>query len=555
MSPSDRQAFAPTGPERWDHVLRGPSRSGIEAALPSILSRQRWFGGKARTMLSARIFDAVPIPSEAPAAVMLLVEVAYPEDMHETYVLPVAAAFGQDAARIEREWPRAVLMHLPLHTEGNDREGVLYDALWNQDVARALLDLIARNGRCMGGAGRLVAFHTAAYEAMLPSRVTPEARIMQAEQSNTSVVYGRHALLKLYRRLQPGINPDLEVGRTLTSVGFPYSPPVGGAIEYVGAGRDPMTLALLQAFIPNQGDAWAHAVRAVEKFFGEVTSQTPAVGPDWGKEWTIWDLAASTPPEAVHAVLRPSIETAVCLGRRTAGLHLAMASIRDDPDFAPEPLSLEYRRARHASMCRLWGRTAELLANRRATLPSPLQEPAARLLSLDSDVTRAAQRFLDLDDAGLRIRCHGDYHLGQVLWTGTDCMIIDFEGEPARPMSERRMKHSPLVDVAGMVRSFHYASVSVPCKAGMEQWSGLWCRAVAGAFLKSYIADVQGAPFWPGDQRSRDLLLFIHLLEKAVYELGYELNNRPDWAGIPLQALLDLLAPGRRVRVEPPGTR
>ncbi len=540
MSLADRNALALKGPDSWEGLLTGPDRAGIEAALPELLSRQRWFGGKARTIGSATIIEAIPIPSDSTLAVVLLIEIAYRDDAREIYVLPVAAAFGPDADRVKRDLPQAVFTEVAVRAAGQSRNGLFYDALWNQSVAHSLLEAIGRNGRFAGQAGNLVATSTTAYDAMIPIHTALGSRVMKGEQSNTSVVYGARAILKLYRRLQPGINPDLEIGRTLTSLAFPYSPAVGGAIEYVQPGGEPMTVALLLEFVPNDGDAWTAVLRAMEKCLAQVPDPTGVADPDLGKERNLWSLAQSTLPESVEHLIGPSLAMAACLGRRTAALHLALAQVRDDVRFTPEPLSRDYRRARYEAMWRLWQHTSALLKGRYAALPGPLQEAATMLLNREPDIERRFRGFLDLENAGLRIRCHGDYHLGQVLWTGTDCVLIDFEGEPARPLSERRTKHSPLFDVAGMLRSFHYASSAAQTSGGME-WRRFWFRWVAAEFLKAYITNAQGAAFWPGSSQARDLLLSVHLLEKAVYELGYELNNRPDWVVIPLNAILEIL--------------
>jgi trehalose synthase-fused probable maltokinase len=241
------------------------------------------------------------------------------------------------------------------------------------------------------------------------------------------------------------------------------------------------------------------------------------------------------------------LEAAGCLGRRTAALHLVLAEAQNHPDFAPEALTLEYRQTRYQSMLRMWKQVARLLTQRVAGGPQR-QQQAADLLAQESRLLAVFETFLDLQHGGQRIRCHGDYHLGQVLWTGSDYVLTDFEGEPDRPLHERRLKHSPLYDVAGMLRSFDYASWTALDKCDLEDtqhklesWVTYWSRWVRARFLGEYLTQMHDAPFWPPSSKDAEQLLTVHELEKAVYELGYELNNRPEWVGIPLKGIHEIV--------------
>jgi maltose alpha-D-glucosyltransferase/alpha-amylase len=241
------------------------------------------------------------------------------------------------------------------------------------------------------------------------------------------------------------------------------------------------------------------------------------------------------------------------LGRRTAELHLALASDPVDPNFAPEPFTAGYQRPLHQSMRNLTGRVLQLLRRRLKTLPEAAQAEAQQVLDFEPELFRRFHSLLDHKISALRTRTHGDYHLGQVLYTGKDFVIIDFEGEPARPLKERRLKRSPIQDVAGMLRSFHYAAyaaffeqaasglVQPQSQTTLEMWSRFWHTWVSVAFLKTYLQVANGAPFLPQSPAELRILLDAYLLEKAVYELGYELNNRPGWVKIPLQGILQTL--------------
>jgi maltose alpha-D-glucosyltransferase/alpha-amylase len=265
------------------------------------------------------------------------------------------------------------------------------------------------------------------------------------------------------------------------------------------------------------------------------------------------DLAETAVPPDVSELIGIYIESVRILALRTAELHRVLASPSEDPKFAPEPFSKLYQRSLYQSMRTLAGRTLPLLRRHLKDLPEAVQQQACEVLEMNKDILKRFHSLLDLKISGLRSRCHGDFHLGQVLFTGKDFVIIDFEGEPARPISERQIKRSPLRDVAGMLRSFHYAAYSALIameKQGMvqpesrpylEAWANLWYVWVCAVFMKNYLAQTAGDGFLPRTREEKEVLLDALLLEKAIYELGYELNNRPDWVKIPLHGIRQLL--------------
>ncbi|MGH8057651.1 MAG: phosphotransferase, partial [Candidatus Entotheonellia bacterium] len=303
--------------------------------------------------------------------------------------------------------------------------------------------------------------------------------------------------------------------------------------------------------VPNEGDAWTYTLDALGHYFERVLARPAEV------------LAAPLPctpllaqieqdlPPPVSDFVATYLEDAYLLGQRTAECHVALASEPDDPNFAPEPFTDFYRRGLYHAMLSLADEAFQLLRRRLLDLPEALQEDARRALELEPEARRRFRSIRDRKITAMRIRCHGDYHLGQVLHTGKDFVIIDFEGEPARPLSERRIKRSPLRDVAGMLRSFHYASyaallghvagVRQEDLASSEPLVRFWYLWVSVAFLKAYLAVARPANLLPQGLEELQVLLDAHLLEKAVYELSYELNNRPDWVGIPLRGILQLL--------------
>jgi trehalose synthase-fused probable maltokinase len=526
--------------------LKGTTRARFEAQLPELLAAQRWFGGKARRLAAARVVEGIPMSSRQRDAVLLLIDVTYEDKGRETYVLPVASVFGEEVNKISQEMPRAVLTRLAADETDTQESGLLYDAMWDPSIVHRLLLAIGEGAHFAGEIGTLKASSTAAYEAMVPPRDPVTCRVLYGEQSNTSVVLGDRALLKLYRRVQSGMNPDWEIGRYLTSRGFHHSPPVGGALEYVTAGET-TTVALLQAFVQNVGDAWAATLKELDTFLTRVRAQDARVDSETGKERSLWDLAQSTISKEESRFIGPALDAAASLGERTAALHLTLGQAQHDPAFAPEPLTQEYLQARHQSMVQLWKQALRLLRQQSLQGTSMLRE-GVELPAQESRVLGVFQTLLEIREGGQRIRCHGDYHLGQVLWTGSDYVITDFEGEPARPLQERRLKHSPLYDVAGMLRSFDYAAWTalahweskVP-RRELEPWTTYWSRWVRAQFLRVYMKHVQDAPFWPASSTDAARLLTVHQLEKAVYEFSYEMNNRPEWMAIPLKGINEII--------------
>jgi maltose alpha-D-glucosyltransferase/alpha-amylase len=258
--------------------------------------------------------------------------------------------------------------------------------------------------------------------------------------------------------------------------------------------------------------------------------------------------------EAHRLIEEAYLDAVLLLGRRTGEMHRALAA-GGAPETQPEPFTTLYQRSLYQSMRNLVGRSLRMLGQALPQLSGPERERAEAILARREALLTAFRSILERKFEGQRIRIHGDYHLGQVLYTGKDFAIIDFEGEPARPLSERRLKRSPLRDVAGMLRSFHYASVAALFREqergltaegrlqALEQWARFWTGWVSASFLRGYLEAVDDAGFLPADDHSRQMLLDVFLLEKALYELGYELDNRPTWMRIPVEGILDLIAP------------
>ena len=533
----------------WEEVFQGAAKAAFERLLPGYLQQWRWFGGKARQLHSTVLTEAVRFPYAASVAYWAFVAVAYREGEPETYVLPLTIVVGQRAEAVQQRAPQAVLARV----QQTDGEGLLCEAWWEQPFGEALLAAIAHGQQLQGTAGVLCTLPTQAFADLRgPADVALVPTPLAAEQSNTSVVYGDRLILKLFRRVAAGVNPDLELGRFLTErTSFTHIARVAGALEYRSATGELTTVGILHGFVPNRGDAWAYTLEALDCFFAAARTQQSG-GHATVPRQPLLALVEEDIPPLVSEVIGPYVASARLLGQRTAELHLALASDPEDPRFAPEPLAAPDQDALAQSIGGLTTEAFRLLRQRLATLPEAVHGDAHQVLALESDVLGSVQALSQRPLTALRIRTHGDYHLGQVLYTGDDFVITDFEGEPARPLSERQGKHSPLKDVAGMLRSFHYAAYaglfnqdkaafsSSEARTALEDWTQVWYLWVSSAFVQTYLAYAAPASLLPPTRDECQVLLDAYLLEKAVYELNYELNNRPDWVHIPLQGIRQL---------------
>ncbi len=438
---------------------------------------QRWFGSKSREVAHATVLETTVAREEEPALALVLVEIRFHPGTHETYNVPVGVR------PVDSGWTAGRIAEV----NGN----VLYDATADPELAAELASLMGEQRALEAPEGAVIEFRTVA-EVEGELEVPREIRPMGAEQSNTSLVFDERLVLKLYRRLEPGINPELELLRFLTEHGFPNIPALEGWAQYLGKPMD-ATLATLQHFVPSEGDGWKLAL----------------------------DSLAGDPERFLTRLRR--------LGEVTGAMHTVLASDSTDPSFAPEEPSSE-------ALALLVATVDEEIEQLFLDLPDdPALEPIA---GRGEEVRERLRLRSHVGATGRVIRQHGDYHLGQVLWANEDWVVIDFEGEPARGLTERRRKRSPLRDVAGMLRSFAYAASASELERGVKPPDD-WEERARSEFLGGYRAEVD-ASIVPAGQ-AFDRLLALFELEKAVYELRYELDNRPDWVRIPVAGIARLL--------------
>lgn len=565
----------------------------LEYQLPQFLLRQRWFGGKARTISQVKIADALPLPNHissrltaarneqtgVPSAAsagtesgkglcwLLIVEVAYTDGGCERYTLPVSLHAPKTCplqeAAIAR-WSSA------------GKELVVCESSRLADFWLALLGLLTRQhaGPTLSQAKPTSwsVLHTNAFSLAQAGPFAPEdVVIFSGEQSQSLAILRKAVVLKLFRRLEEGLSPDWEISQFLTEQAhFPHIPAALAALAYrpaTHANKESIsasaehalhnnattTLVMMTSYRPNRGDAWICTLEELANLCDRVSSLDPAkaaILPDRGSSaWVIWELSGQWPPAPWPTLVGEHLQRIRLLGQRTAELHLALASSSLGA-FVPEPIDLAWQVALSESCSAQLQSGLALLRRHLPELRQPLASIADAVLQWESRLQQCTwplhQRLL----GGLRIRIHGDYHLGQILCTEDDFVILDFEGEPGRPLVERRQKQSPLRDVAGMIRSFHYAAAmakrtyaashSSDQALRLSAWLRSWYVWTSSAFLGGYLQTPGITELLPARIEDCVYLLQVLLLQKAAYELTYELNHRPDWVEIPLLGLQEL---------------
>ena len=522
-------------PAQFDILLGDGQRDQLEReVLPNHIHNARWFGSKARSFRNLKVTEQLPVSPNADGARLWLVEVNYLDAPSETYTIPVEIASGESAHSIAQSAPQAIVAHF-----AQSNGAILCDAIWDSAFRSQLFDAIVQRRTLRAQAGQFVGVAKDDLEPQDPG-VSEKSYVLNAEQSNSSMLFDNKFFLKLYRKLEDGMNPDVEITRFLTErTEFPNVPAFVGALEYRRAKAEPTVVCLLQRAVANEGDVWTLTVDALGRYYERMLERKA----DFQNE--------TAPPGALLDELIGGVypEKVKLLGQRTGELHLALASRSDDPAFAPEAFNAMAQRSVYQSMRTSLRRAFTFLGKKLSDVPAKFRSEAREVLAAEKEILAREKRLLDRRANAAKIRIHGDYHLGQLLYTGKDFVILDFEGEPARPLSDRKMKRSALRDVAGMMRSFQYAAYAALWQPAMrkedvpflERWADLWYRHMSSVFLQSYLHTTAAAIFVPKNSEDLQIMLEAYLLDKAVYEIAYELNHRPSWVLIPIRGIKHIL--------------
>jgi len=542
-----------TVPAGRAQLVRGRLRRGFENVLRDELPRRRWFGGRSRPIHHISTIDVVPLGKQEAVGIRLaLVRVDYLEGEGEHYLMPLELAWGADAARIETAAPQTVWT--TLQRAGTKETGAVFDASSDAAMAHTLMEIIAQRRRVKSAQGVLSGWSIPELEEELRDTTTPLPSTLRAELPNaTSITYGDHLLLKLYRRVEAGISPDLEISRFLNSINFPNTPQVCGSLEY-RCGAETYAWGLVRRWDPNAVTGWQFVQDGLSRFFEHVMAQPPAFRPSAAPASgaDLWTLAQGDAAPLAKELLGATLDWAHLLGQRTGEMHRALASGTGQSAFAPEPFSQFYQRSLYQSSRKLLLQTFQQLRQRVDGLPPEIHDAATAVLEREKDFVERFRAIVGPKIAAQRIRCHGDYQLEHILHTGKDFLIVDFEGEPTRSLSARRIKSSALEDVAGMVHSLEFAVTHALDRLSMlgpstpeatlawRQAADFWSDWTCSAFLRAYQGAVADTMLLPNDPAHVQLLLQSYLLEEAIYELRYALADAPERWMAPLARLQTL---------------
>ncbi|WP_207484105.1 maltose alpha-D-glucosyltransferase [Arenibaculum pallidiluteum] len=536
--PSWHETIPEPMPDLTTLVLSGSGENLVSArtmhefvaeVLPAYLPKQRWFQGKDTRIESVALGGAAKLssPSGGDGYYLVRVDVTLRERGVQSYFLPLAVAWDEGVVSAGSQ----LLPYTLARVRRGPRLGGLYDAVQSDDFSFAVLEAV-RRGKVQG----LEILRTRRMDELTLAE-NPGIRRLGAEQSNSSVLIDDAVVMKIYRRLAPGIHPEVEIGHFLTEVAdYRNVPPLLGAVQQVAEDGTPLALAILQGFVRNQGDGWTFTLDWLDRLLDELQLGGPQ---------------AEQRPEGEDADRQDIyFELAQTLGQRTAELHKAFAIDTDDQAFRPEPITTEdLRRWKDAARAQV-ERAFDALSGALDRLPAEVRSDADTLLSRRGACLALLDRLLEGGIDAVKTRHHGDYHLGQVIKVQADWFLLDFEGEPLRSLDERRAKHVPLRDVAGMLRSFDYAAYATVRQIGELQpemaqkvlgYALSWREEAASAFLRGYEAHIEGCPSYPADPEQARRVLDFFILEKACYEIAYEASNRPDWISIPLRGVLGIL--------------
>jgi len=504
--------------------------------LQPFMKKCRWFGGKAKIVSKMNVHKVIPVKVEGETHYMTIIQVDYVQRLPELYFLPMC--FVQSDSMFDKVEYTAQSVISRAEIQG--KSGFILDSSYHREFRDFLFTSMDKKVRIKEEGGTLE-FNSSVYTKLNAEKV--ESKILKADQSNTAIIYNDQFFFKFYRKIENELNPDLEIVRFLSeNTSFRNAPKYAGSIEYRDTEGNTTVFGLLQEKVENQGDSWVMTIDSVGRFYERVMAKAKKekLPQLINRDAVKFEEA----PELIQEFIgRGFYERVVRLGQRTAEMHLALQSDSTTSAFVPEYFTANYQRSLYSTLRKLLRDRFKMLEQAMPKLNAETQKLGREVLEMEDLILECFSLIYKTRINAIKTRIHGDYHLGQVLFTGKDFVIIDFEGEPGFSFSERRLKKSPMKDVAGMMRSFHYAAFGKILLNEnyrekdiefLEQWAEQWQHYVSRFYLGAYLERM-------GMEKSlsseNEILIRTYLVEKAVYELGYELNGRPDWVNIPLRGI------------------
>ncbi|TXG37224.1 trehalose synthase [Seonamhaeicola maritimus] len=523
--------------DNWEQLLE--NKAFVKAFLSDVLGdymlKQRWYGGKASNIKYIELAEYFKIQQDGEVYFGLILEVNFVEAFYQHYFLPIAFVTDENFAKKDRILPISI----------KNQKGHIIDAVNLESFRKLVFERILT---ALPKDTTKVQYHKS---HLLNGVVYESSRFMGLEQSNTSLVYNEKYVLKFFRRIYADKNPDYEMSRFLSEKKeFENTPPYVGSINVVDSEDNNITIGLMQKMIPNEGDAWDYMLREFHSVFQNIEHKKIDINTLPNTELYQRLSVNDIPAQIIDWVGLGLFLKIQKLAKRTAEMHIALGSEFEETAFTPTNFNGDYTVWLKNRMLYQFQNRLNIIENNLHKLDGLSLELAKEFLDKKNQIRK---RFLSFDWTKLkseRIRIHGDYHLGQVLVHNNDFYILDFEGEPESTIRDRKVKQPALKDVAGLFRSFHYAIYGTifnnlkdynASQEDLFQAGEVFYRYLTGLFLGTYVTEIQAANLNLGYNQERIFILKYCLLEKAVYELGYELNSRPQWAVIPLKGISNII--------------
>ncbi len=529
--------------DKWENLLNNRSLQKLSGKiLPPYLVNRRWFEGSDRIIQDMNIKQYLDIKTKGIPVRILILEVTYNEGLPEVYQLPVSFVSKENDSILNEIPKRAIIAELTIGKE----QAYLFDAVFSEDFREYLIGQFKKptNGTSSKNHLEFSANKKAIKELQKESR----SELVDTEKRYTIITYDNKYVLKLYRRLDQTFNPDVETTKFLsTHTKFENVSPFCGLFQFIPKTGKPFIMGMLQQIIENQGEVWNHVKDSSDRFFENVLTSSKNLELEKTENLLTEPLSYedfSDPMKELMGIILP--ERIYQLGEFTARMHLALSENNTHKDFDKEQFSLHYQRSLYSGLQTLTRTTLQNLKSNLKKLPEEIQSEAKEILDLKADILQCFKDIYDHKIPVMKIRTHGDYHLKQILWTGREYIMMSFEGDPSKSFSERRILRSAMRDLAAMIRSFHYVAYSSILspeynqsrkEGNLEEWAEAWHYYISRLYLKGYYDKAGNSDFMPKDPEDFKILMHTFLLEKALFELNYEIKNRPEWTIIPIRGI------------------
>jgi maltose alpha-D-glucosyltransferase/alpha-amylase len=530
----------------WDNLPEDIKEDILEEhVLTSYLQKCSWFSQKDRKIEEVKILDNIKIPGRLTVNLYLF-EVSFVHYPPEIFLLPLSN-YKQDSP-VEKLPEAAIVTFINNTAEGE----ILYDSFYSNDFHKELLDIILTRKILKGEAGEIqFQINNKIKEELIKTKNNVNSRLINTKQSNTQINYNNLLLVKFYRYLKPGINPDIEIIKFLNKKGFSQAPELIGNIDYYSSikGKENKTmLTMIRKYIPNEGSAWKYTLENINQAFARVLENKTTVPKENFSRLSI--KIKDIEPHIKEFISVFYLDLINKLGKTTGELHVTLADTDSDPNFTPEPFSMLYQRSVYQSTRNTIKRALNNLKIKLDKLPANYQENANEILNNEKIIIKYCKIILEKKLMAMKLRTHGDYSLEQLIYTGKDFVIINFEGNVLKPLSERKLKRLPFRDVAGILRSLYFAVYTAISQYKtvlpedvhlLEPWAEIWYHNVSAVFLESYLNTVQNSPFIPAEKADYELLIGLSLLDKFFASLEKELNSPEGNVIIPLKGILYMI--------------